>query len=239
MTWKEMFTSSIGKKFVMGFTGLFLITFIIVHVSINACVFATLFDANDNGTMFNKAAHFMGSTVLIRIAEIGLFLGLILHIVQGLMLELQNRAKQKVKYVVNTASANSKWYSRSMGVLGILLLFFLALHLFHFWAKARFLGGIPEIGIDGKPMHNMYALMDKVFENVWVVIAYVLGCVALGWHLVHGFQSAFRTVGVSSKKYLALIGQVGVGFSIIISLVFALMPIAYYFNWIPAYSLLN
>jgi succinate dehydrogenase / fumarate reductase, cytochrome b subunit len=227
MTWKEMFTSSIGKKLVMGFTGLFLITFLIVHVGINSCIFAM-----DGGVMFNKAAHFMGSTVLIRIAEIGLFLGLILHIVQGLMLTLQNQAKRKSKYIVNAPSANSKWYSRSMGILGTLLLFFLALHLFHFWMKARFGGEIPPVAIGGSEMHNMYELMRVTFQELWVVIVYVAGCVALCWHLVHGFHSAFRTVGVSSKKYLALIQQTGIGFSIVVSLAFAMMPIALYLGWV-------
>jgi succinate dehydrogenase / fumarate reductase, cytochrome b subunit len=227
MTWKEMFTSSIGKKLVMGFTGLFLITFIVVHVGINSCIFAM-----DGGIMFNKAAHFMGSTVLIRIAEIGLFLGIILHIVQGLMLTFQNQAKRKSKYIVNAASANSKWYSRSMGILGTLLLFFLALHLFHFWMKARFGGEIPEVNISNIKMHDMYTLMKVTFQELWVVVAYVAGCVALGWHLVHGFHSAFRTVGVSSKKYLALIQQTGIAFSIIVSLAFAMMPIALHFGWV-------
>jgi succinate dehydrogenase / fumarate reductase, cytochrome b subunit len=227
MTWKEMFTSSIGKKLVMGFTGLFLITFIIVHVGINACIFAM-----DGGAMFNKAAHFMGSTVLIRIAEIGLFVGLILHIVQGLMLTVQNQAKQKVKYIVNAASQNSKWYSRSMGILGTFLLFFLLLHLFHFWVKARFGGEIPDVNIGNVDMHDMFTLMKTTFSELWIVIAYVAGCVALCWHLVHGFHSAFRTVGVSSNKYLALITQIGIGFSVVVSLAFAAMPVAMYMDWV-------
>jgi succinate dehydrogenase / fumarate reductase, cytochrome b subunit len=227
MTWKEMFTSSIGKKLVMGFTGLFLITFIIVHVGINACIFAM-----DGGAMFNKAAHFMGSTVLIRIAEIGLFVGLILHIVQGLMLTVQNQAKQKVKYIVNAASQNSKWYSRSMGILGTLLLFFLLLHLFHFWVKARFGGEIPDVNIGNVDMHDMFTLMKTTFSELWIVIAYVAGCIALCWHLVHGFHSAFRTVGVSSNKYLALITQIGIGFSVVVSLAFAAMPVAMYMDWV-------
>ena len=81
MKWSEFFTSSIGKKFVMGLTGLFLITFLVVHVGVNACIWA-----NDNGEMFNKAAHFMGSMVVIRIVEIGLFAGFFVHIIQGLVL---------------------------------------------------------------------------------------------------------------------------------------------------------
>jgi succinate dehydrogenase / fumarate reductase, cytochrome b subunit len=224
MTWKEAFTSSVGKKLVMAFTGLFLISFLVVHVGINACIFA-----NDGGDMFNRAAHFMGSTVVIRIMEIGLFLGFILHIVQGLMLEFQNRSKRQSKYVVNNASANSKWYSRSMGLMGTLILLFLVLHLGHFWVKARITGGIPETGAGH---HDMFFLMKETFSELWIVVVYILGCVSLAWHLVHGFQSAFRTVGVSNKKYLALVNQAGIAFSIIVSLAFAMMPIAMYLKWI-------
>jgi len=86
MTWKQMFTSSVGKKLVMGFTGIFLVLFLIVHVGLNACIWAM-----DNGEMFNRAAHFMGANVVPRILEIGLFAGFILHIVQGYLLELKNR----------------------------------------------------------------------------------------------------------------------------------------------------
>ena len=113
MTWKQAFTSSIGKKIVMALTGIFLISFLIVHVGINACIFADLFNPSDDGAMFNKAAHFMGSTVVIRILEVGLFLGFFLHIIQGLMLEAANRGRRKQGYQVNLGSRGSKWYSRS------------------------------------------------------------------------------------------------------------------------------
>ena len=104
MKWSEFFTSSIGKKFLMGLTGLFLITFLVVHVGVNACIWA-----NDNGEMFNKAAHFMGSMVVIRIVEIGLFAGFFVHIIQGLVLEFQNRKKRGIGYQVNFGSKGSKW----------------------------------------------------------------------------------------------------------------------------------
>jgi succinate dehydrogenase / fumarate reductase, cytochrome b subunit len=224
MTWKEMFTSSIGKKLVMGFTGLFLITFLIVHVGINACIFA-----NDGGGMFNRAAHFMGSTVVIRIMEVGLMAGFLLHIVQGLMLEVQNRSKRPSRYHVNKPAQNSKWYSRSMGLMGTLVLLFLVLHLGHFWVKARFTGGIPETA-DGH--HDMFELMKITFSEWWIVLVYILGCISLAWHLVHGFQSAFRTVGVHNKKYLKMANQAGIVFSVIVCAAFAMMPIAMYFKWI-------
>lgn len=213
----------------MALTGLFLIIFLIVHAGINACIWA-----NDGGTMFNKAAHFMGSTVVIRIAEIGLFLGIFLHIIQGYMLEMQNRSKRKLGYAVPMGNKGSKWYSRSMALLGTILLMFFILHWWHFWVPARFIGHpeLTETTIGNVEMHNMYNLMQYTFQQGWVVIVYVLACISLCWHLIHGFQSAFRTVGVSNSKYLTTITNVGIGYAIIISLAFAMMPVSMYLGWV-------
>jgi succinate dehydrogenase / fumarate reductase cytochrome b subunit len=236
MTWKHFFNSSIGKKILMGLTGLFLITFLIVHCSINAMIFF-----NDGGETFNHWAHFMGSNLIIRIMEIGLFLGLILHIIQGLVLTLQNNKARPIKYAKNNASSNSKWYSRSMGLLGTLILIFLIIHLYHFWTPSRFGGmwGIHELQettlstYNNQPVHDLYAEMQKVFEgNLLIVIIYVLGVFSLGWHLLHGFQSAFQTFGINHKRYTPIIKVVGIAFSIIVPLVFALMPVAIYCGWV-------
>jgi succinate dehydrogenase / fumarate reductase, cytochrome b subunit len=232
MKWSELFTSSVGKKLIMALTGLFLITFLIVHAGINACIWADVVN-DDNGEMFNKAAHFMGSTVLIRIMEVGLFAGLLLHIVQGFMLEFKNRGTRKNKYAVNYANKGSKWYSRSMGLLGTLLLLFLVLHISHFWVPSRITHDMEEAFLsNGVVTHNLYKKMIDIFQEPWVVAVYVLGCISLAWHLLHGFQSAFRTLGVSNSRYVALINTVGVGFSIIVPLVFALMPISMHFGWV-------
>ena len=226
MKWSAFFTSSVGKKVVMGLTGLFLISFLVVHVGINACIWAM-----DGGVMFNKAAHFMGATVVIRILEVGLFIGFFIHIIQGLALEFQNRAKRKQGYAVKLGNRGSKWYSRSMGLLGTLILIFLVIHWVHFWVPSRFTGVEPTI-IDGKEVHNLFGLMQITFEELWVVVLYVLGCFSLAWHLAHGFQSAFRTMGVHNKKYLVLLNSVGIGFSIIVPLAFAMMPVSMYLGWV-------
>jgi succinate dehydrogenase / fumarate reductase cytochrome b subunit len=231
MTWKEVFTSSIGKKIVMSLTGIFLVLFLIVHVGINACIFADLFDPLDDGAMFNKAAHFMGSTVLIRIMEVGLFAGIFLHIVQGLMLEASNRSKRKQGYAVPLGEKGSPWYSRAMGLLGTLILLFLILHLAHFWVKARITGVEPTI-IDGKDMHDMFTLMKITFSQAWVVIVYVLGCISLAYHLLHGFQSAFRTLGLGNNRWMTIVQNIGIGYSILVPLLFALMPVAMYMGWV-------
>lgn len=234
MTWKQVFTSSIGKKLVMSFTGIFLISFLVIHVGINSCIFADVFNPGDDGTMFNKAAHFMGSTVLIRILEVGLFAGIFLHIIQGLVLEFDNRSKRSKGYAVPMGNRGSKWYSRSMGLLGTILLIFLVLHWYHFWIPARFTGQeyLTDVNYNGVDMHNMFNLMQFTFSQLWVVIVYVLACISLAYHLLHGFQSAFRTIGVHNKKWVVLIQSVGVGFSIIVPLLFALMPIAMYLGWV-------
>ncbi len=235
MTWKQMFTSSIGKKFVMALTGISLILFLVVHVGLNACIWA-----NDNGQMFNTGANFMGSMLIIRLMEVGLFVGIILHLIQGYILSYQNQTKRDVKYAIDYGNAGSKWYSRSMGLLGTLLLLFLIMHIYHFWLPSRF-GGIVNIQplqeIDypnalGSTYHNLYGEMLEVFSNPVVVILYVIGCISLAYHLMHGFESAFRTVGVHNNRYLKLLRYTGRGFAIIVSLAFAMMPISMYFRWV-------
>jgi succinate dehydrogenase / fumarate reductase cytochrome b subunit len=221
-----LFKSSIGKKLLMGLTGLFLITFLIVHVSINGMIWF-----NDGGVTFNKWAHFMGTNLIIRILEIGLFIGLIIHIVDGLLLYKQNRDSRPVKYVYNEPSANSSWYSRSMALLGTLILLFLILHLSHFWVKTRFTG-IEQYGLDADGQENLFAVMNQVFQSPIIVAIYVAGCFSLFWHLLHGFKSAFQTLGLNHVKYNEAIAVTGIAFSIIVPFIFAMMPVSIYFGWV-------
>ena len=222
MTFKTLFASSIGKKFAMGLTGLFLIVFLIVHAGINSCIFV-----NDNGDTFNAAAHFMSHNWVIRIMEIGLFAGLLTHIVQGLLLWKQNSAARPIKYATSAANENSKWYSRSMGLLGSLLLIFLVIHISKFFLDTK----IALYGHNDAE-HNLYAQMQEEFKKWWIVVIYLLGVISLFWHLLHGFSSAFQTLGIHHKRYTPFIKSLGVAYCIIISTLFALMPIAFYFNWL-------
>jgi succinate dehydrogenase / fumarate reductase cytochrome b subunit len=234
MKWSEFFTSSVGKKLVMALSGLFLISFLVVHVGINACVFNDLpiFDPNDNGRMFNKAAHFMGSTVVIRIMEIGLFIVFFIHIIQGYVLEAKNLSRRSVGYKVKMGTKGSRWYRKSMGLLGTLLLLFLVMHISHFWIPSRVTQDLAPVQYGDMEAHDLFARMVAVFQNGWIVALYVVGCISLAWHLLHGFQSAFRTLGLSNHKYISLIKATGTGFSILVPLLFALMPISMYMGWI-------
>jgi succinate dehydrogenase / fumarate reductase cytochrome b subunit len=234
MKWSEFFTSSVGKKLVMALSGLFLISFLVVHVGINACIFNDLpiFDPNDNGRMFNKAAHFMGSTVVIRIIEIGLFIFFFIHIIQGYVLEFQNRSRRSVGYAVKMGTEGSRWYRKSMGLLGTLLLLFLIMHISHFWIPSRVTQDLAPVQYGDMEAHDLFGRMVTVFQNGWIVVLYVLGCISLGWHLLHGFQSSFRTLGLSNHKYIGMIKATGAGFSILVPLLFALMPVSVYMGWI-------
>lgn len=207
---------------VMGLTGLFLITFLIVHAGVNSCIFVP-----DNGETFNGAAHFMSHNWVVRILEIGLFAGLLAHIFQGLILWKQNRAARPVKYDQSDAGKNSKWYSRSMGLLGTLLLFFLIVHLSKFWVDTKI-----ALYVHVDENHNMYQAMKDEFSNWWIVLIYEAGVISLFWHLLHGFGSAFQTLGIHHKKYTPIIKTIGTVYAVIICLLFLLMPLAFFFEWV-------
>jgi succinate dehydrogenase / fumarate reductase cytochrome b subunit len=146
-----------------------------------------------------------------------------------LLLWKQNRSARPVKYSYTKHPEKSKWYSRSMGLLGTLILIFLVIHTSHFWIPNRVSQGISnwehgEIDLYGK--------MLVIFQNPVVVIIYLLGCFSLFWHLLHGFQSAFQSLGLNHMKYNNAISFVGTAFSIVVPFIFALMPIAIYLKWI-------
>lgn len=223
MNWMYRFlTSSIGKKIVMSLTGLFLISFLVVHAAINAMIFY-----NDGGVTFTHWAHFMATNPVIRTLEIVLIVGFLLHIAQGLLLWRQNRnARGPVRYEVVTPPARSSWYSRSMTLLGTLILLFLIIHTSNFWIpnrKHQFLTG------EELPLYQMIIV---TFQNPVEVIIYLLGCVSLFWHLLHGFKSSFQSLGLNHIKYNKVIAGAGTAFSILISLLFALMPISVYFRFL-------
>lgn len=220
----DAFHSSIGRKLVMGITGLFLISFLVVHVSTNALIFA-----NDKGLKFNTAADFLANNIIIRIMEVVLISGFIVHIYQAAVLSIKNNKSRPVKYAVSHADTNSKWYSRSMGLLGTIVLIFLIVHLGNFWVKSRF----TNILVDDSNNHkNLYTIMHLVFQQSWIVVLYVLAMFSLAYHLLHGFSSAFQTLGINHKTYTPIIRVIGVIFSIVVPLVFAAMPVAIYLGLI-------
>lgn len=221
MTWKQLFTSSIGKKILMALTGFFLILYLVVHASINSLIFV-----NDGGLTFNRAAYFMLHNYFIRFLEIGLFAVFVLHIIQGLLLWKQNKAARKIDYEKKKFPKEIKWYSRYMGWLGTFVLLFLVMHLYQFWATTK-----DELYFHG-PVINLYEQMKEIFTNpVWFVL-YMIGLASLLFHLLQGFQSAFQTFGINHRRWVYIIKGIGVIYSVVICLLFASMPIAFMVGWL-------
>jgi succinate dehydrogenase / fumarate reductase cytochrome b subunit len=201
----------------MSLTGLFLILFLVVHCSVNSLMF---FD--DSGLLFNEVAHFFATNFFIRTIEIFLFAFLLLHIFQSLIITRQNMKARQVSYTGTSNTQTSKWYSRSMGILGTLILIFLIIHLRTFFIPSRF---TDTLGFDDNGFPDMYNEVRLAFQNPTYAAFYIFSMIVLAYHLLHGFQSAFRTLGVYHKKYTPLIEFLGVAYTIIICGAFAAMPI--------------
>lgn len=220
LSWLRSFlTSSVGKKVVMATTGLFLISFLVVHATVNALIFY-----NDGGRTFTIGAHFMATNPVIRTIEVVLVVGFIVHIIQGLVVWKQNRDARPIRYAVKRNT--SPWYSRSMALLGTLLLLFLVVHTRNFWIPNR----IHQF-VHGEEL-PLYERMLEKFSQPWELAVYVVGCCLLFWHLLHGFSSAFQSLGLNHPKYNGLIAFSGRAFSVVVPGVLVMMPISIYLGWI-------
>ena len=221
MSWlTEALRSSLGRKLVMSFSGLFLILFLVGHVLGNLLLFL-----DDGGKAFNEYARFMTSTPAIQVLSLITYASIIIHVIYSIIISRLNRKARPVPYAVSSASANSLWSSRNMGILGTIVLIFLVIHLKSFWYEMRF-GQIPMVNYDGAgEFKNLYAIVAVAFTQWWYVLLYVVAMFGLAFHLSHGFTSAFQTLGLTHKKYTPLIEGVGLWFSIIVPALFALIPI--------------
>lgn len=214
----KFINSSVGKKFVMAVTGLFLISFLIVHLIGNI----TLFFGAD---VFNSYVSTLDAVKpIIRIIELVLLTVFILHIFNGMKLWLENRRARHQKYKVNASSENSSVFSRTMVQTGSVVFIFLVLHLATFFWRFNF--NDPE-GFADK--HEYFNIVVSFFQIPWYSIFYIIAVLLLGFHLNHGFQSAFQTFGWNHKKYFPVIKNLGSLCAIIMALGFASMPVYFFF----------
>jgi succinate dehydrogenase / fumarate reductase, cytochrome b subunit len=223
MSWISTFlTSSIGRKLIMSLTGLFLILFLVVHLIGNLQLLSA-----DEGRKFNEYAHFMTSNPLIKGIAYGNYFFIILHAIIGIMLWSKNRAAKGVKPAVGN-SRDVTWASKNMALLGTLILAFIFLHMGDFWWKMKF-GQVDLLNYDGSEVKDLYSKVAYSFSQLWIVVAYIIGLAVLGFHLNHGFASAFQTLGLSHNKYTPIIKGLGTIFSIIVPSAYAIIPIIFYF----------
>ena len=218
-----MLTSSLGKKLLMSLTGLFLISFLTIPLIGNLAIFN-----GDNGLSFNAYATFMSTNPLIGTVSYLLYAGIVLHVIVAGILYFSNSSARPVKYKSQQGSANSSWESRSMTLLGVLILAFLFIHLKDFWWQYKHDGGY-VFSNDAAGNRDIYALVIQQFKSPFALVSYLVGLVALFFHLKHGFQSAFQSLGLEHKKYTPAIKAIGLIYSIIVPIGFATMPVYVFF----------
>lgn len=224
MSWIiNMLSSTLGKKLLMSLTGLFLISFLVIHLIGNLPVFS-----NDGGLAFNSYAKFMSTNPIIGAVSYLLYGSILLHVIVAIILYFGNSSARPVKYKVQKSNENSSWSSRSMTLLGSLVLIFIVLHLKDFWWEYKHDGGYQFVN-DADGNVDIFALVISKFKTTFSLITYLVGLIALLFHLIHGFQSAFQTLGLEHKKYTPALKIIGLALSIVLSLGFALMPIYIYF----------
>ncbi len=225
MSWlSKFFTSSIGQKIVMSLTGLFLITFLVVHLVGNLQL---LYD--DGGRKFNEYAYFMTSNPFIKTISYSLYAFILIHAFQGLALWRQNLAARDNRYAVGTTQ-NTNFAARNMAWLGIFLFIFLLIHMYQFWFQMK-IGALEMVSYDGldHSVKDLYTPVYDAFKNIGFVAFYVFSMIVLALHLWHGFQSAFQTLGLRHSKYSPIIEGIGSIYSLLIPFGFAIIPIYFFF----------
>lgn len=213
-------TSSIGKKLIMSLAGIFLTIFLVVHLSINLTLLR-----NDGGQWFSAAAHFMSTNYVVKVFEIVLFLGFILHMIYGVVLQIQNWLSRPKRYRIENFSQTS-FFSKFMIHTAVIITVFLVIHLMNFYLVKLNITAPPE-GIADR--HDFYGMVMTLFHNQTYCIVYVCFMLFLAFHLSHAFQSAFQTLGLEHNKYTPFIKAFGIIYSIVIGLGFSLIPILIYF----------
>lgn len=214
-------TSSIGKKVIMSLSGLFLIAFLCVHLTLNLFL---IFD--NSGVLFNHGAYFMATNPAIKIMEPILAIGFLVHIIWATVLTLQNRKARPIGYAQSNQSCNATWASRNMYILGGLVLIFLIIHLYNFWWNIKVTGDLEAVVIDGVEMENTYLLVSGLFKaSIVYCLLYLLGAIFLGLHLTHGFWSAFQSIGFSNNIWRKRLECLGYIFAVIIAVGFSIIPL--------------
>ena len=207
----------------MALTGLFLAFFLVIHLAGNLQL---LLSPDVAHSQYNVYSHILSQNLLIKLVSYVLYLSILYHVIDALILTLNNRKASGESYGKDTRGQVSGWMSRNMGVLGVLILIFLVIHMKDYWYVYKF--GEPPVDAEGNK--DLYIIVIESFKQLWYVILYVVCMAVLCFHLWHGVKSAFRTLGVYNRKYITWIKYLGYAFSVVISLGFALIPIIVYLN---------
>lgn len=223
MNWfTTLLSSSLGRKLLMALTGLFLISFLVIHLIGNLQLLK-----DDGGEAFNVYAYFMTHNPVIKTISYTLYASILLHALLGVRLALINKkARGPQGYAV--ANKASSMTSRNMGVFGTIIFIFIVIHMRDFWAEMHW-GNVPTQVYNGQEVKDLYSIVALAFSQAWYVALYVVCMIMLAFHLWHGFASAFQSLGLNHLKYNAAINFVGRAIAIIIPALFAWIPVSMFF----------
>ena len=219
----NFFTSSLGKKLIMSLAGLFLCVFLVVHLGINLLLLSS-----DQGEAFRIGVEFMTTNILIKIMEIFLFGGFLLHIIYGVILQIRNWMARPSGYAVSNNSQTS-FFSKYMIHTGVIIFIFLAIHMANFYFVKLGLTAAPEGNNAVEGAHDFYNMAINLFQTPGYSIFYIICMIFLSFHLLHAFQSAFQTMGVNHKKYSPIINWIGNIYAVAIPAGFAIIPVYFLF----------
>ncbi len=223
--------TSIARKVLMALSGLFLMLFLLQHLTINmTSVFG------DNGATFNSLSHFMGTNPVVQfLLQPVLIFGVIFHLIMGMYLEVLNNKARVKKYAENNPGTNSSWMSRNMIVTGIMVMLFLGLHFYDFWfpeiATKYVEGDMTGMAmIDGENQLRYFHEVQLKFVDPIRVGIYVVAFIFLALHLLHGFASSFQSVGLRNNKNKAVLQKLGNIYAIVVPLGFIFIALFHFFN---------
>lgn len=209
----------------MSLVGLFLFTFLLVHLAVNSLI---LFDPSRE--LFNAGAHFMGHNPVIQAFQWVLFAGFLIHMVLGVILQIQNWIARPKGYKKKATSEQS-YFSKFMIHTGVLIFLFLIIHFVNFFFVAKgIIGEMEEIQYGNLIYEDLGLIVVNLFQDSGYVVFYVVALLILGFHLDHAFQSAFQSLGLSNPKYTPFIKGLGHVLAIGITLGYILIPLIIYFN---------
>ncbi len=211
--------STIGRKFLMALSAMFLLVFLLIHLSVNLL---SIFSED----AFNTASHFMGYNPAVQfLMQPILIFAVVFHFVMAFVLEIRNNSARPVKYAMNQGSANSTWMSRNMIISGAVILAFLGLHMYDFWMHEMNYKYVEALSINET---RYWEELHAKFADLWRVIFYAVSFVLLGLHLSHGFQSSFQSIGARHPKYLKCVNTLGTWYSILIPLGFIVVAVFHF-----------
>lgn len=228
-----LLNSSIGKKLIMSISGLFLVLFLLFHLSMNVT-------AVFSGEAYNMVCSLLGSNWYAVAATLVLAAGVVIHFVYAIILTLQNRkARGNDRYAINARPKGVEWASQNMFVLGLIVILFMLLHFSQFWYKMMFaeLIGHHEVALGSAMVspQDGAAFINYYFQgNAVITILYLIWYVALWFHLTHGFWSAIQTIGWNNTIWMNRWECISKIVATVICGLFAIITIIFFLNGVGA-----